>query len=397
MQAILVLNCGSSSVKFAVISKVTQDTLVRGLAERLNDSAASITVDYDGQKVQRNTPNADHTEALAAIVNELNQHNEYTIVAVGHRVVHGGEQFAQSCLIDDKVLAAIESCSSLAPLHNPPNIAGIIAAQTAYPTLPQVAVFDTAFHQTLPETAYLYAIPYDYYQQFGIRRYGFHGTSFRSIKQTLSGYYEGKIPEKVIIAHLGNGASVCAMRQGKSVATSMGLTPLEGLVQGTRCGNIDPAIIEFLAAKTEQSVGNITNALWKKSGLLGLSGVSNDFRELATHAEQGDTACQRALAVFVAKLQEIIGSYTAIMNGIDAIVFTGGIGENAAWVREQTIQNLSYVGFTIDSTKNTQTVRGQSGNVAAEQSLPIWVIPTDEEGMIAADVCALTDNPTPTI
>lgn len=394
MYAILVLNCGSSSVKFAVITHSDRQTVVKGLAECLNSEAATIRITYQGGEQAISCPDADHSEALATIVQELNRHETYTITAVGHRVVHGGEQFAASCLIDERVLAAIESCSTLAPLHNPPNIAGIIAAKTTFPNLPQVAVFDTAFHQSLPETAFLYAIPYAYYEQYGVRRYGFHGTSFRSIKHTISGYYDGEAPQKMIVAHLGNGASVCAIEQGKSVATSMGLTPLDGLVQGTRSGSIDPAIIDFLAAKTQQSIAAITETLWKQSGLLGLSGFSNDYRELAAKAEIGDIACQRALAVFIARLQETIGSYAAVMNGVDAIVFTGGIGENAAWVREQTTQQLGYLGFVLDSDKNHQTIRGKSANIADEHSKPVWIIPTDEEGMIAADVIQLTQHST---
>lgn len=390
MDAILVVNCGSSSVKFAVITHAERRTIVRGLAECLGSRTAVITVTYQGQKYQQSIAHADHAQALSAIVNILESHHEYDITAVGHRVVHGGERFAASCVIDSDVLAAITSCSVLAPLHNPANIAGIVAAQAVYPKLPQVAVFDTAFHQTLPETAFLYAIPYEYYQRYGIRRYGFHGTSFRSIKQSISHYYQGQIPEKMIVAHLGNGASVCAIQQGQSIATSMGLTPLDGLVQGTRSGSIDPAIIDFLAAKTARSVTTITDELWKKSGLLGLSGVSNDYRELAAKAEGGDTGCQRALAVFIARLQETIGSYAALMNGVDVIVFTGGIGENAVWLRQQTFKQLSYLGFSIDADKNRQYIAGQSGNIAQDNSPAVWVIATDEEGMIAADTIKLT-------
>lgn len=388
MKAVLVLNCGSSSIKFAVISE-DQSVVLEGLAERLGDAGAVITSKQNGEKKQFNIADADHEQALVNIVDIIAERITHTIVGVGHRVVHGGEHFSASCLVDDSVLTGIEACGHLAPLHSPANLAGIHAAQKAYPNLPQVTVFDTAFHQTLPETAYLYALPYEYYTQYGVRRYGFHGTSYRFIAQAIPSYNQGNLPEKVIIAHLGNGASVCALKEGRSVHTSMGLTPLDGLVQGTRSGTIDPAIVSFLVDNTGKSEATITDELWKQSGLLGLSQQSNDCREIESGAETGDVGCSRALNAFNARLIEVIGSYIATLGGIDAIVFTGGIGENSSIVRAAVMQQFGYCGFVIDTTKNHETFKGKDGNIARSDSKPIWVIPTDEERMIAGDTFAL--------
>lgn len=389
MKAVLVLNCGSSSIKFAVITENDKSVVLEGLAERLTDEGAIITVKQNGEKHKYEVANADHEEALVKIVEIISNCISHEIIGVGHRVVHGGEQFTDSCVIDSEVLAGIKDCSRLAPLHNPANIDGINAAIKAYPHLKQVAVFDTAFHQTLPETAYLYAIPYHYYKDYGVRRYGFHGTSFRYIAQAIPEYNNGILPEKVIIAHLGNGASVCALHNGKSVHTSMGLTPLEGLVQGTRSGNIDPAIISFLAENTGKSEKSITDELWKKSGLLGLSQLTNDCREIEDGSAKGDAGCVRALNAFNARLIEIIGSYAATLNGVDAIVFTGGIGENSPIIRKAVIEKLSFLGFDVDVEANEKAFRGKDGNIATTNSKPVWVIPTNEEAMIASDTFSL--------
>lgn len=389
MQAILILNCGSSSVKFAVIEASKQTLILNGQAECLGEEKASITLKYPNKKTHLPVAYANHEKALTTIVDSLNKKTAHQLIAVGHRVVHGGEHFSASCLITDKVLMAIEACSHLAPLHNPPNIVGIRAAQKAYPQLPQVAVFDTAFHQTLSQTAYLYAIPYKYYRQYGIRRYGFHGTSYRYIHYAVTESYPAYADKKLVVAHLGNGASVCAIHQGQSVSTSMGLTPLDGLVQGTRTGSIDPAIVEFLEQQTKKTGATVTQELWKQSGLLGLSETSNDCRVLEEKAQAGDKACQRALKVFVTKLKETIGGHVAMMNGVDALIFTGGIGENSLYVREQTVSGLSYLNFSLDPKTNHQMVGGQQGNIALPQSKPIWVIPTNEERMIAMDTLAL--------
>ncbi len=387
---VLVLNCGSSSAKFAVIDAQHKTTLISGLAECLNSADASISLTYQNKKQQQHIPDANHDKALSAIVQALSVYEQLQIVAIGHRVVHGGETFTQSCLVTESVLKSLLAVSNLAPLHTPANMAGIYAAQKAYPDLPQVLVFDTAFHQTLPETAYLYAIPYDYYRRYGVRRYGFHGTSYRYINQAIPDYNRGQTVSKVVVAHLGNGASVCAIHNGQSVATSMGFTPLDGLLQGTRSGSIDPALVAFLSEQTRLSAADITEVLWKQSGLLGLSEKSNDCRVLETAACGGNQACQRALNVFVARLQETIGAYAAVMNGVDALVFTGGIGENSAFIRAQTIAKLGYLGFAINQDNNATMIRGRDGNIADHGSKPIWVIPTNEELMIAEDVLTLT-------
>ncbi len=389
MKAVLVLNCGSSSAKFAVITENNKETILSGLAERLGSEQALLTIKVSGEKIKQAIAHADHEQALLAIVEHLKTYTNFEIVAVGHRVVHGGEYFSASCLVDDEVLLGLQACSQLAPLHNPPNITGIKAAQKAYPDLPQVTVFDTAFHQTLPETSYLYALPYEYYQQYGVRRYGFHGTSYRYINQAIPQYNQGSPVAKVIVAHLGNGASICAIENGRSVATSMGLTPLDGLVQGTRCGQIDPAIVSFLAEKTGKTEAVITDELWKQSGLLGLSGLTNDCRELEEKASEGDANCQRALSVFSSRISETIGAYAAVMNGVDAIVFTGGIGENSDAIRAAVVSRLQYLGFDLDDEKNQHAVRGNDGDISQLNSKPVWVIPTDEEAMIAEDVFSL--------
>lgn len=389
MNSVLVLNCGSSSIKFAVIDANDKTTLLSGVADRLGQAAGEITFKTAEHKSTVMLNKANHEKALAVIVEKLSDTLNYHIIAVGHRVVHGGELFSASCLIDETVLQGIVDCNVLAPLHNPANVSGILAAKKAYPHLPQVAVFDTAFHQSLPEKNFLYAIPYDYYRQHGVRRYGFHGTSYRYIKRAIPRYHNGVLPEKVIVAHLGNGASVCAMHNGQSVATSMGLTPLDGLVQGTRSGAIDPAIVSFLAEKFEKSDAEMTNELWKQSGLLGLSMSTNDCRELESQAQRGESNSQRALDVFVTRLQETIGGYAALMNGVDALVFTGGIGENSVYIRQQTVANLSYLGFVLDAEKNAAMIRGGEGDIAADSQRPVWVIPTNEELMICEDTLAL--------
>ncbi len=389
MKVVLVLNSGSSSVKFALIDAEKKETQISGLAERLGEGTGKITFKYQGKKTSYDIENANHEKALKMVVDKVGQHPEYEVIAVGHRVVHGGEFFSGSCLVDENTLAKLEKCSGLAPLHNPANILGIQAAQKAYPSLPQTVVFDTAFHQTLPEENFLYAIPYHYYKDYGVRRYGFHGSSYRYITCTVPEYNNGVLPEKVIVAHLGNGASVCAIKDGKAVATSMGLTPLDGLVQGTRSGTIDPAIVSFLAEKTGKIDSDITDELWKKSGLLGLSELTNDCRELEEKAMAGDKDCNRALSVFVARLTEVVGSYAALMNGVDAIVFTGGIGENSSYLRDKTMRNFGYLGFELSAEKNDKAIRGNDGNIATDSSRPIWVIPTDEELMIVEDTLSL--------
>lgn len=388
-KAILVLNCGSSSIKFAVIAESDKTAILTGTAERLGTATADINTQYNGETSHADIAHANHEKALAKVIKLINERITHEIVGVGHRVVHGGEKFAQSCLITDEVIKGIEACILLAPIHNPANLAGIYAAQKTYADLPQVAVFDTAFHQTMPETAYLYAVPYEYYEKYGVRRYGFHGTSYRYITQTVPQYNHGKLPEKLIVAHLGNGASVSAIRDGKSMRTSMGLTPLDGLVQGTRNGYIDPSIVSFLAKHTGKTHIEITDELWQKSGLLGLSQLTNDCREIEQAAAQGNRSCQRALDIFNERVIEFIGSFIASLSGVDAVVFTGGIGENSSVVRGAVMNNFGYCGFTVDHDKNLDTSLGKAGNIATANSKPIWVIPTDEESLIAEDTLRL--------
>lgn len=389
MKSILVLNCGSSSIKFALLAANDKRTLLSGLAERLGSPQASLTFKINGEKTQQTIADAHHDTALLAIVDYLKAFPDYEVVGVGHRIVHGGERFRESCLVDEEVLAGLKAVSALAPLHSPANIEGIYAAQKAYPSLPQVVVFDTAFHQTLPETAYLYGLPYEFYENHKIRRYGFHGTSYRYIKTALPSYTDGVLPEKLIVAHLGNGASICAIKEGKSVQTSMGLTPLDGLVQGTRTGSIDPAILLEIMQLTGKTAEQVTDILWKQSGLLGLSGITNDCRELSEKAEAGNPQAARALAVFSARIAETIGAYAATLNGVDALVFTGGIGENAPDVRDFVCQYLGYLGFKLEAAKNEKTFAGKDGNIATADSKPIWVVPTNEEAMICEDTLAL--------
>lgn len=390
MKAVLVLNCGSSSIKFAVLTETDKSVVLEGLAERLagNDEAV-ITVKFNGEKIKYDIGIADHEKALDKVVEIIDKNVEHTVVGIGHRVVSGGEQFKESCLVTDEVVKGIEDCIHLAPLHNPAHLAGIHAAKHAYPGLPQVVVFDTAFHQTIPESAYLYAVPYEYYEKYSLRRYGAHGTSYRYIAQAVKDYNAGKVPEKLIVCHLGNGASVSALKDGVCVHTSMGLTPLDGLVQGTRSGYVDPTVVSFLADHTGKTHSEITDELWKKSGLLGLSQLTNDCREIEDGFAKGDVACTRAFNAFNARLIEVVGSFIATLGGVDGIVFTGGIGENSSVVREIVMNNLGYCGFDMDKAKNDEAFRGKDGNVATADSKPIWVIPTNEEAMIAEDTLNL--------
>ncbi len=388
--SILILNCGSSSVKFSLINKDTEEEIINGMVEKIGVQGTEIALKYQGKKVKTLIEGADHEKSLTKVISQINKTVETNVVAVGHRVVHGGELFNKSCVVTDEVLAGIEKCSNLAPLHNPANILGILAVKKAYPNLVQVAVFDTAFHQTLPKKAYLYALPYKFYKDFGVRRYGFHGTSYRYICSALPEYIGDISDKKVIVAHIGNGGSVAAIQNGKVVDTSMGMTPLEGLVHGTRSGDIDPGVIEFICHQTNKSIEEVTSILWKESGLLGLSELSSDCRTIEDSAIAGEEAGTRALDAYVYRLIKYIGSYAAAMNGVDAIVFTGGVGENSDVVRSQTCANLQYLGFDIDEEINSKTIRGNDGNIAKQNSKPVLVIPTNEEKMIALDVIKLT-------
>ncbi|WP_166261523.1 acetate/propionate family kinase [Marinobacter salicampi] len=379
---LLVVNCGSSSLKVALFS-ARLERLASALAERLGQEDASARADRTSVPLPAK---AKHEDALAAIV----EHFRYTGVmsgnpkAIGHRVVHGGEAFTAPSLLTDEIIAAIEDCASLAPLHNPVNLKGIQGTRSLFPDVPQVAVFDTAFHQTLPQHAYLYALPRRFYDDWGVRRYGFHGTSHSfMVSETARLLDRPTNSLSIISAHLGNGCSMTAIRDGKSVDTSMGLTPLEGLVMGTRCGDIDPGLFDFLNGKGIQA-DELNAILNKESGLLGLSGSTNDMRTLVDQADQGDEASAQALAVFCFRLARYVGAMMASLTALDALVFTGGIGENSARVRQDTIALLGLMGFQLDVDRNSNHGRESSQRIDADGSrFPVLVIPTDEELVIA--------------
>ncbi len=393
---VLVLNCGSSSLKFAIVDAATGDEHLTGLAECLHLPEARIKWKLDGKHEAQLGDGAAHDEALQFIVETIlasKPELAEQLKAVGHRVVHGGEKFTQSAMIDNEVIKGIEDCATLAPLHNPAHIIGIKAAQKAFPELKNVAVFDTAFHQTMPEEAYLYALPYNLYKENGIRRYGMHGTSHLFIAREAAERL-GKPADEVNIinCHLGNGASVCAIKNGKSVDTSMGLTPLEGLVMGTRCGDIDPAIIFHLHDALNYSVEEINTMLTKESGLLGLTGVTSDCRFVEDNYGEKEEAT-RAMDVFCHRLAKYVAGYTSTLDGrLDAIVFTGGIGENSAPIREMVLNRLGVFGIEVDSEANLKARFGGEGVItAADSRIPAMVISTNEELVIAEDTARLAN------
>jgi acetate kinase len=392
---VLVLNCGSSSIKYQLFDMPCRTLLAKGMVERIGEAQAAMIHQEDGQKQQQAIKAADHEQAMAAILGKLmhaeggKRSNEESIGAVGHRVVHGGEAFTGSVLINDDVIASIEKTAQLAPLHNPPNLTGIRAAMHALPDAPQIACFDTAFHATIPEVAYMYALPREIYEKHGVRRYGFHGTSHRYVARRAAeilGRHKYEI--NCITCHLGNGCSMAAVRDGHSVDTSMGLTPLEGLVMGTRCGDIDPAII-FHLAQNGYDLKTLNDLCNKKSGVLGVSGCSNDMRTLVEEAGRGNQRAQLAIDIFCYRVKKYIGAYYAALGHLDAVVFTGGIGENAAIVREKACEGLEELGIKLDPARNNQAshearrIDLQAGRIA------VLVIPTDEEGVIAADTYEL--------
>lgn len=388
---VLVINCGSSSLKFAVFDADAQQVVLTGLAEKLGHDDACLHLVHDGVKDLLTIPNADHRAAMQSVVAHLHATGlAASIVAIGHRVVHGGEVFKTSVRIDDAVLAQIEQCVPLAPLHNPANLLGIRHAQEALPHVPQVAVFDTAFHQSMPEHAFLYAVPYDLYTTQAVRRYGFHGTSYRFVVREAARMLQ-KLPADVslVCAHLGNGASVAAVRHGQSVDTSMGLTPLEGLVMGTRSGDVDPGLFDFLAQRLDMDIAQITELLNKQSGLLGLSALSSDCRELEQAMAQGHAGARRALEKFCYQLAKHIAGQWIAAGQVDALVFTGGIGENSAWVRARTIAWLQPLGVMLDAERNFACTAGRGGWIHAEDSVPVLVVHTNEEMMIALDTAEL--------
>lgn len=392
---ILVINCGSSSLKYQLINSDSEEVLAKGLCERIGIDGVLTYQPAGGEKEKSEIPMPTHNEAISAVLAALTGEKTGVVKslaeinAVGHRVVHGGEKFTASCLIDDAAMKAIEECNDLAPLHNPANLIGIRTCQKLMPGVPNVAVFDTAFHQTMPEVAYTYGLPHEYYEKYQVRRYGFHGTSHRFVSAEAAKML-GKKPEdlKIIVCHLGNGASICAVDHGKSVDTSMGLTPLEGLVMGTRSGDIDPAIIEFVGKKEGLDLEGMNNVLNKKSGMLGISGVSSDGRDLGDAAAKGNKRAQLALDVFDYRVIKYIGAYAAVMNGVDAIAFTAGIGENNIEMRENVCSHLTYLGAELDKEKNN--VRGEERIISTDASkVKLLLVPTNEELAIARDTLAL--------
>ena len=392
---VLVINCGSSSLKFQLINSDTEAVLAKGLCERIGIDGRLTYQPAGGEKTTEDKAMPTHTEAIQFVIDALTDAERGVvgsleeIGAVGHRVVHGGEKFATSTVITDEVFKAIEECNDLAPLHNPANLIGIAACQKLMPGTPMVAVFDTAFHQTMPEKAYMYGLPYEYYEDYKVRRYGFHGTSHSFVSKRTSEILGKEYNDlKTIVCHLGNGASICAVLNGKSVDTSMGLTPLEGLVMGTRSGDIDPAILEFLAKKEGMDITELMNMLNKKSGVHGVSGISSDFRDLAAGAEAGNKRAQIAIDVFAYRVAKYVGSYAAAMNGVDAIAFTAGIGENDASIRAKVCEYLGYLGITIDAQANG--IRGEETIIStADSKVKVLVVPTNEELAIARETVAL--------
>ncbi|WP_283789499.1 acetate/propionate family kinase (plasmid) [Bermanella sp. WJH001] len=387
----LVLNCGSSSLKFAVLQPLTGDCAIQGLAERLGSDQASISYQVNETKHKILLTQGDHQGAISAVIELLKEQALLqSIKGVGHRVVHGGEAFSESLLINADNLKQLKTLSHLAPLHNPVNLLGIEAINTLLPELPQVAVFDTAFHQTLPEAAYLYALPYEYYEKHDVRRYGFHGTSYRYVSEKSASILNKPLNEShFLIAHLGNGCSACAIRNGVSVDTSMGLTPLEGLAMGTRSGDVDPGLMPFLCERLNISTSDVMDILNKKSGLLGISGISNDMRELQQAAEQGDVRANLAIEVFAFKIARYLGALAVSLPRIDALIFTGGIGENDRFTRALILEHLAILGFEIDGQLN-KTNGDEHGRISTQSSPIAMVVATNEELMIAKDTFMLT-------
>ena len=395
---ILVINCGSSSLKFQLIDMTTEAVQAKGLCERIGiDGSRIVYTPAGGEKMTIESPMPTHTAAIKLVLDCLTN-AEYGVIkslkeinAVGHRVVHGGEKFASSTIITDEVIKVIEECNELAPLHNPANLIGINVCRELMPGVPMVGVFDTAFHQTMPKKAYLYGLPIKAYTDYKIRRYGFHGTSHSFVSKRVAEFLGKPVEDlKTIVCHLGNGASICAVDGGKSVDTSMGFTPLAGLVMGTRSGDIDPAILEYYANKEGLTLSEVTTVLNKKSGMEGLTGGKSDFRDLEEGYEAGDQACIDAIEVFCYNVARFVGAYAASLNGVDVIAFTAGIGENSGFVRGKICEYLGYLGITIDAEQNSK--RGEDIIISTPDSkVTVCVIPTNEELMIARDTKALVE------
>jgi len=394
---VLVLNCGSSSAKFAVINAENGKELISGIAQRLGSAHASLDWKIEGQKQSKDLHRADHDIALRAVVELLKEAKLVDALAgVGHRVVHGGAKFSASQALTGEVMDKIKECIPLGPLHNPPNLLGINIAKELFPNLPQVGVFDTAFHQTMPKHAFLYATPYEWYEQHEIRRYGFHGTSHRFVsEQAIKQLNLDPNDSGVITAHLGNGCSCAAVKNGKSVDTTMGLTPLEGVVMGTRSGSIDPAIIAHMAKALDKSAEEITDTLNKRSGLLGVSGLSNDMRTLHEAAVAGNERAALAIDMFSYRCAKAIAGLAVSAGRVDAIVFTGGIGENATFIRAKVVDALKFMGLTIDPAANLKHGRETNGRITNETKPQAVVIPTNEELMIALDTAEIISGSKP--
>ncbi|MBO7358158.1 MAG: acetate kinase [Lachnospiraceae bacterium] len=393
---VLVINCGSSSLKYQFINSDTEEVMAKGLCERIGIDGSRISYQpKGGDKEELETPMPDHTKAVALVIEKLTNASTGVVKsleeidAVGHRIVHGGEKFASSVVINDEVMKAIEECNDLAPLHNPANLIGINACKALMPSVPMVAVFDTAFHQTMPSKAYLYGIPYEYYEKYKVRRYGFHGTSHDFVSNEAAKFLgKDRKDLKIIVCHLGNGASVSAVMNGKSVDTSMGLTPLEGLIMGTRSGDLDPAIVTFLASKLNVSAEEVLNILNKKSGVQGLSGISSDFRDLEKAFNEGNERAKETLETYCYHVAKYIGAYAAAMNGVDVIAYTAGVGENTAFVRQRVSEYLTYLGTDVDPEKNK--LRGETVVLSSPGSKCVtMIVPTNEELAICRETVRL--------
>lgn len=393
MAKIIAINAGSSSLKFQLFEMPSEDVITKGLIERIGLSDSIFNITANGEKIQEIIDIPDHEVAVKILLDKLTAlgiiQSLDEISGIGHRVVHGGEEFTDSILLTEEVLSKIEELSDLAPLHNPANITGIKAFKRVLPNVPAVVVFDTAFHQSMPESSYLYSLPYEYYEKYGIRKYGFHGTSHKYVSQRAAELLGRPVEQlRLISCHLGNGASIAAIEGGKSIDTSMGFTPLAGVTMGTRSGNIDPALIPYIMEKTNQTVEEVLDILNKKSGMLALSGFSSDLRDIEIQAKQGNSRAKLALDVFANRIHKYIGSYSARMNGVDAIIFTAGIGENSDTIRENILRGLEFMGVYWDPALNK--VRGEEAFINYPHSpVKVIIIPTNEEVMIARDVVRL--------
>jgi len=393
MAKIIAINAGSSSLKFQLFEMPSEEVITKGIVERIGIKDSIFTISVNGEKIKEVTDIPNHEVAVKILLDKLTTlgiiQSLDEIEGVGHRVVHGGEEFNDSVVITEEVLKKIEELSELAPLHNPANITGIRAFQRVLPNVSAVAVFDTAFHQTMPENSFLYSLPYDYYKKYGIRKYGFHGTSHKYVSQRAAEMLGRPVEHlRLISCHLGNGASIAAIEGGKSIDTSMGFTPLAGVTMGTRSGNIDPALIPYIMEKTDKNADEVLDVLNKESGMLGVSGFSSDLRDIEDEAEKGNDRAELALKVFADRIHKYIGSYAARMCGVDAIIFTAGIGENSSAIRARVLQGLEFMGIYWDPALNK--VRGEEAFISYPHSpVKVMVIPTDEEVMIARDVVRL--------